>query len=228
MSNKMIQTLKELIYKRYNISFSKSGDDIQLFKLINSIKPGVYVDIGCWHPIKASNSYFFHLRKWKGLCIDANPDLKPLYKKYRSGDIFLNYGIGTSEEPMVFNFLNEGFSSMNTFNMEFLKSENLEIQIKSSLKIPVLSLSEILETHLDLNDRLDFFDVDVEGSDLDVLKSNNWDKFRPKIIMVETNKSLNNDVNSELADYLTRVGYKLIGKSIINGNLGNLLFQNNS
>ena len=61
----MIEKLKRLIRKRYNISFSKSGDDIQLKKLINNDTPGVYVDIGCWHPIKASNTYFFILEKGK-------------------------------------------------------------------------------------------------------------------------------------------------------------------
>lgn len=55
----MKNKIRELIFKRYNISFSNSGNDIQLFKLINSTSPGVYVDIGCWHPIKASNTYFF-------------------------------------------------------------------------------------------------------------------------------------------------------------------------
>lgn len=36
------QKIREFIYKRYNISFSKSGDDIQIRKLIKQTSPGVY------------------------------------------------------------------------------------------------------------------------------------------------------------------------------------------
>ena len=49
----MIYKIKQFIRGRYNISFSKSGDDIQLMKLINQTHPGAYVDVGCWDPIKA-------------------------------------------------------------------------------------------------------------------------------------------------------------------------------
>jgi hypothetical protein len=72
--NKIKEILKRKIYTRYNISFSQGGgDDIQLKKLLKVQKPGVYVAIGSWHPVKASNSYFFYLRGWKGICIDPNP-----------------------------------------------------------------------------------------------------------------------------------------------------------
>ena len=70
----MLATVKEYIrrkiYQRYNISFSKSGEDMQLKQLLKVNRKGVYVDIGCWDPVKASNSYYFHLRGWKGICID--------------------------------------------------------------------------------------------------------------------------------------------------------------
>ena len=47
-----------------------------------------------------------------------------------------------------------------------------------------MPLSKILDTHLK-NNEIDFLDIDVEGMDLDVLKSNNWLKYRPKLILVE-------------------------------------------
>ena len=134
----ILDTLKRIIRQRYNISFSKSGDDIQLMKLINNYTPGVYVDIGCWHPIKASNTYYFHLRKWKGICIDPNPELKSLYSKYRSSDLFLNVGIGKSDTHLSYYMLEE--SSMNTFSFDFIKKHNLESKIIKIIEIPLFSL----------------------------------------------------------------------------------------
>jgi FkbM family methyltransferase len=221
----ILDILKRIIRKRYNISFSKSGDDIQLMKLINKDTPGTYVDIGCWHPIKASNTYFFHLRKWKGICIDPNPELKALYEKFRPADNFVNAGIGNPNTTLDYYILEE--SSMNTFSYEFIKKYNLESKVLKTIKIPMYSLKEILDQNLNENDRLDFFDVDAEGYDLEILKTNDWTKYRPKIIVVESDDTLQNDIVSEIVSYLETQNYRLLGKSIINGNLGNLFLISN-
>jgi hypothetical protein len=90
------------------------------------------------------------------------------------------------------------------------------------------SLKEILDSNLEENDRLDFFDIDVEGFDLEVLKSNDWNRYRPKVIIIESDFSIKIDIYSEVVTYLELQNYRLIGKSIINGDLGNLfLIENN-
>ncbi|NRS89398.1 FkbM family methyltransferase [Flavobacterium sp. 7E] len=220
----ILDKLKRIIRQRYNISFSKSGDDIQLMKLINNYTPGVYVDIGCWHPIKASNTYYFHLRKWKGICIDPNPELKLIYSKYRSSDLFLNVGIGKSDTCLNYYMMEE--SSMNTFSLDFIKKHNLESKIIKKIEIPLFSLKEILDKNLNPDDRLDFFDVDAEGFDLEILKTNDWSKYRPKIILIESDTNIREDMSSEIVAYLESKNYRLTGKSIINGDLGNLILIN--
>lgn len=219
--------IRRKIYKRYNISFSKSGDDIQLMKLINQSTPGTYVDIGCWHPVKASNTYFFSLRNWKGICIDPNPELENLYKKFRPNDVFINCAVGKTEANLNYYMLSENNSSMNTLNLDFLKKHDLEGDIKNTIGIPTFSLKDILDKNVSVNERLDFFDVDVEGFDLQVLQSNDWDKYRPKIVITETDISIKEDMISEITAYLESVNYRLIGKTVISGNLGNLLFLDN-
>jgi len=220
----MKRKIKEFIYKRYNISFSKSGDDIQLMKLINQSTPGTYVDIGCWHPVKASNTYFFYLRGWKGICIDPNPELKILYDKIRPKDVFVTCALGNNAGNLNYYMLNDNFSSMNTLNYDFLKSKKMEKEIKKTIKIPTRSLKMVLDDKVSINDRLDFFDIDAEGYDLEVLKSNDWSKYRAKIIVIETDIPLQGDVVSETTQYLEHVDYRLIGKSIISGDLGNLFY----
>lgn len=221
----MKNRIKEFIYNRYNISFSKSGDDIQLMKLINNSTPGAYVDIGCWHPVKASNSYYFYVRDWKGICIDPNPELKILYNKFRPKDNFINAGIGESGTSLEYFMLEE--SSMNTFSKDFLKKHQLESEIIKKIDVPLYSLKEILDVNLDKKDRLDFFDIDVEGFDLEVLKTNDWVKYRPKVIIIETDISIREDINSKIVKYLELQNYRLVGKSIINGDLGNLFLISN-
>ena len=76
-------------------------------------------------------------------------------------------------------------------------------------------------------DRLDFFDVDVEGYDLEVLKTNDWERFRPRFLVVESDLPLKEDLVSEMHDYLVSVGYTLIGKVVTKGNLGNTFYIDN-
>ena len=221
-SVEMINALREYIFRRFNVSFSKAGDDIQLMKLINQHTPGTYVDVGCWHPKKASNTYHFYVRNWRGICIDPNPELAPLYQKFRPKDTFINCGIGQSDESLDYFMLDDNASSMNTFDFEFIKKHQLEGRIKKTLQIPLYPLSDVLEKNLRPGERLDFFDIDVEGLDLSVLKTNDWNRFRPKVVVVETNFSIDQDITSEVVTYLASNDYDLVGKSIINGNLGNL------
>ena len=221
----MIYKIKQFIRGRYNISFSKSGDDIQLMKLINQTQPGAYVDIGCWDPIKASNTYYFYLRNWKGICIDPNPELKNLYKQFRPKDIFINSGIGSSNTYLDYYMFEE--SSMNSFSSDFVLKHKDTLKIINKVNMPLYTLEEVLERNDISKWRLDFFDIDAEGFDLDVLKTNNWNKFRPKIIVIESDLSIEEDTHSEITIYLQEHDYRLLGKSIISNNLGNLFFITN-
>lgn len=228
MSNvkkKVKDFLNDLLGAKLNISFARSGDDVQLMKLINNSKPGVYVDIGSWHPKIASNTYYFYLRNWKGICVDPNPKLKEEYNSLRPKDIFINAGVGTATGNLEYYMFSE--SSMNTFSLDFIQKNKLESKIVNTLKVPVLSLKEILDKQISPSDRLDFFDIDVEGFDLDVLKSNDWELYKPKIIVIESDLSIEMDIESDIVTYLKSVNYRLLGKSIIKGNLGNLFLIKN-
>jgi hypothetical protein len=123
--------------------------------------------------------------------------------------------------------LNDNYSAMNTLNYDFIQRHNLEKEIKHIIDVPTYNLKNILDENISEGDRLDFFDIDVEGFDLEVLKSNDWGKYRPKIILVESNLSIQNDINSEIVHYLETVDYRLVAKSVINGDLGNLFLMDN-
>ena len=66
------------------ISYSQTGEDQILSFLLREEQNGFYLDIGCNHPIKLSNSYNFYLRGWKGICVDANSELIKKFKVVKS------------------------------------------------------------------------------------------------------------------------------------------------
>ncbi|NVK52991.1 MAG: FkbM family methyltransferase [Flavobacteriaceae bacterium] len=224
MIHSLKSRLRTWINSRYRVSFSKSGEDIQLFKLLNKFE-GKYLDIGCFEPITFSNTYFFYLKGWNGYVVDPNPKVNGMFSKIRPKDTFIQRGVSSESGKMTYYMLQRNLSSMNTFNYDFLVSNNLTDFIESQIEVPICTLEELVDDY-NLYNHIDFLDVDVEGLDFEVLKSNNWDKFRPSLIMVETDLSLEEDLKSPIYQLLKEKDYKILAKLVqSNTGSGNLLFS---
>jgi hypothetical protein len=53
----------------------------------------------------------------------------------------------------------------------------------SASTLPMLTLATLLENHQ--VQKIDFLKIDVEGAEADVIAGNDWERFRPKIVVVE-------------------------------------------
>lgn len=194
------------------LSFSQEGEDIVLKRLFRNKQDGFYVDIGAHHPFRLSNTYLFYKNGWRGINIDPLPESEELFKKYRSEDINLCIGISSTETELKYYMFNE--PALNTFNEKEAQrkdgSEN-KFFIEKVISVQTKRLETILDNYLPKNKRIDFLTIDVEGHDIEVLKSNNWEKYSPKIILVEELRSNISDIikRSEINHYLNEIGYKL-------------------
>ena len=109
----------------------------------------------------------------------------------------------------------------NSFEKEFnqIMSEKKEIPVK------VLPLHNILNQYANKFDHIDILNIDVEGFDLEVVKSNDWSKFRPSVIVIELNcKSIHDIKDNETAKYLCNLGYDIIAKNVILPNVASVFF----
>ena len=52
---------------------SQFGEDKKIIKLFNKNEKGLYLDVGCFHPIRQNNTYLLYKLGWKGINIDLNP-----------------------------------------------------------------------------------------------------------------------------------------------------------
>ena len=85
-----------------------------------------------------------------------------------------------------------------------------------------MPLAQILDSYLPKGQEIDFLSVDVEGRDLDVLKSNDWSRYIPLCILVEIHSgpdqkegfSFNEVLTSEIAQYLQPKGYSVFAKTM--------------
>jgi hypothetical protein len=84
----------------------------------------------------------------------------------------------------------------------------LEVPLKTK------TLKSILDQYLLKNQTIDFMTIDVEGLDFEVLSSNDWNKYRPTILLIEyLDFESNNFINSKLYQYMLGLNYSFYAKT---------------
>lgn len=197
-------------------SFSQEGEDRILTRLFHGQDRGFYVDVGAHHPLRFSNTYLFYLQGWHGINIDANPGSMRAFKARRPRDINLELGVGPESQTKTFYQFSD--PALNSFDPDLSRSRDLAespFRIVGTSELMIKPLAEILKEFLPAGAEIDFLTVDVEGLDLAVLKSNDWEKFRPRYILAEAlGADLGSIPNSELGIYLKLHGYSAIAKTV--------------
>ena len=202
----------------YHKSYSQFGEDLVLRHFVlkdNKNYQGFFIDIGAYHPTKYSNTYYFYQRGWRGLNIDAKPGSMMRFNKKRPKDTNLEIGVALKSDKKEFYIFKE--PAFNTFSLEMAnkwQAQGQELLRKELVTID--SLSNILDEYLPDNKKIDFMSIDVEGFDLEVLKSNNWQKYRPRYILVELHdEKIENILESEIYLFLKNNNYSLASWSVI-------------
>jgi FkbM family methyltransferase len=211
---------REISYFRGEKSYSQEGEDRVLASLLFRVNKkrrgevGFYVDIGAHHPFRFSNTYLFYKSGWSGINVDAMPNSMRLFKIFRRRDINIECGIGTKQENLNFYVFNE--SAINTFDTKLADERNAgDWYIKRVQKVPVVPLSLLLENSLPRGRNIDFMSVDVEGMDLEVLQSNDWSRFRPRIILVEIYETVcENIFHNTTFNFLRKNEYLFCSKTV--------------
>ena len=116
--------------------------------------------------------------------MDALPGTKKLFERMRSRDITLECGVGAHKGMLKYFAFNE--PALNTFSAEEAKKKSVPpYHIVETLKIPVVTLKQVLDENLPSATSIIFMTIDVEGFDHEVISSNDWRLYRPCVILIE-------------------------------------------
>ncbi len=194
--------------------WSQYGEDWVLSWFFLHKPNGFYVDVGAYDPKNISNTYLFYERGWRGINIEPNLDLLQNFHKLRPNDI--NLGVGVFNVPGELTFYKFKQASLNTFD-PIVGEDRIEKLDSFIEKVPVQvkRLDTILDEYANGRE-IDFLNIDVEGFDMEVLQSNNWDKYKPLIICVE-DYIIDIDryiEESEKHKFLKKLGYNLVSKVV--------------
>lgn len=164
-------------------SYSQKGEDLLIDRYFHSKADGFYVDIGASHPQDASNTKVFYDRGWHGINIEPNPDRIALFSRERTRDTNLNIGVGSkTQRALFYEFEPATFSTFSRSEAAMLREAGYPV--KRTVEIEVRRLSEILDDCA--VPAIDFMSVDTEGLEMEVLQSNDWRKYRPTLLCIET------------------------------------------
>lgn len=169
-------------------------------------EPGFFVDLGSSHPINNNNTYFLErmpsVGVWKGICIDADARVQPLYEQMRPGTIF-ELAIATDKAGVVTYYLSP---------MQEASGMNDTLGDGTPVQAEATTLTDILKKHK--VKEVDALFVDVEGHEAEALKGFDFKKWKPRIVVIEHTAFGNR--SEEAKELLEAKGYTLAHETTFN------------
>jgi len=223
-----ILSLLKKKFKSNKKSYSFGSVDLLINYYFKNKQKGVYLDVGCQHPISNNNTYLLYKKGWSGINIDLDFKSIQLFNLARSSDVNINATVSSGEFTKELFFYHDK-SPINTIEKKIADYQSAKVtEVRS---VETKTLNDILTDNL-IN-KVDYLNIDVEGHEIDVLNGFDINKFSPDIVSVEfldlamkklefKNNNLKNVLNSSIYEYMTKNGYGLI-----NWNHADLIFINN-
>ncbi|MFN3956052.1 MAG: FkbM family methyltransferase [Tepidimonas ignava] len=165
------------------ISYAQNFEDIMLWRALKHVENGFYIDVGAAWPDTHSITKAFYEKGWRGINIEPNPQLYHELCKKRPRDTNLNCAIGLCEGRCVINLV--GDTGLSTLDGGIAKKYEASEWPVVQREVDVKTLAGVWQKHVPAGQAVHFLKIDVEGLEEAVLRSNDWQKHRPWIVVVE-------------------------------------------
>ena len=215
-----MKILKEFYYNKYSKkSFSISNVDLIIERIFSNLNHGIYLDIGCNHPIKYNNTYLLFKKGWKGINVDLDSESIKQFNLMRKNDHNVNVLVTSKDNEEKDLYFYHTRSAINTISKDLVeKRENKPKKIK---KLKGMSINTIINNSPFQNEKINLLSIDIENYEFEALKEFNFDKYNVDVIVSEVtdidsfklelyNNSLKKITDSKIYELLTRNNYKLI------------------
>ena len=204
----LIKFLKFIYWFFFKSSnFSQNDEEVVLSEIFSNVNNGFYIDVGCHHPRRFSNTARLYKNGWNGINIDASAKNLKLFKVFRKRDININALISEKSENLKFYYFNESALNGILSQSKVNSLKDVGYKVINEEFITTQRLNDILVTCKVADKTIDLLDIDVEGYDFQVLKSIDLNLFYVKVILIETGENEN-----AIIKYLSNYNYNIYKK----------------
>ena len=187
--------------------YGQELQDMYAYLWFKGKRDGFFIDIGAYDGITISNTYSLEKIGWKGICIEPVPDIYEKLRNNRKCEC-VNAALSNRRGGGHNKFIQtkggrSGFTqNMNHKMLSAAKNEGIiaEIDIKT------LTFDTLMEKYD--SKYIDFMSIDVEGSEIEILKTINFDKYKFGLITIENNQSGKDE--EQLIPFMKSKGYKTL------------------
>tara|TARA_B100000780_G_C21020209_1_gene408871 strand:+ start:296 stop:928 length:633 start_codon:yes stop_codon:yes gene_type:complete len=192
------------------------GEDIFIQNYFKDKPNGFYVDVGCYHPLDGNNTQILYKKGWNGINLDINFYSIELFNFLRKRDVNIHTGISQKKDNLTMYYRKE-INMLNTLDEKIAKIHFINGYKKRSIQVNTLNF--FISKHFNKLKKIDFLNIDVEGAELNVLKSLNFKHHKPQLVCIEIhNAKKMYDTNyrylksNKIYNYLISKDYKVVWK----------------
>lgn len=164
--------------------YSTGREELIIRDFFQDRRGGFFLDVGCAHPIKASNTFYLekHLG-WSGMAVDALPELALKWRRNRPASKFFNYLV-TDHLDTTEAFYRAESRVKDISSVEKPAAGPGGKPVRSEeIRVPTITLTKLLERNG--VSRIDFLSMDIEGHEPLALAGFDVERFRPQLACVE-------------------------------------------
>lgn len=165
------------------VSYAQNGEDVILWRALGNVRDGRYVDVGAADPEVDSVTKAFVDRGWRGIDVEPVPQYAERLREARPLNEVVQAAI-TDEavgELVLHVFEGTGLSTVDDKVAKGVSWTSAE-----EVVVPARSLDDVCASSGLLAGELHFLKIDVEGSEVSVLRSFSLDKWRPWVVVMES------------------------------------------
>jgi FkbM family methyltransferase len=186
------------------------NQDLCAYLYFNGKKEGFYIDIGANDGKSISNTVIFENLGWKGICVEPLPEVFAQLRQNRRCDC-VNVAIANvSGDSLEFVKATgvEMLSGLNAQMTEVHKKKITNARGKlEKINVKTLTFADLMSDYPNVS-FIDFMSIDVEGAELSILKTIDFQKFHFGLITVENNEETEGD-GERLKKYMDEQGYRV-------------------
>ena len=165
------------------VSYAQNREDVVLWRALQHVTPGRYVDVGAADPVQDSVTLALYERGWRGINIEPVPQYADALRSARPGDVVVECGIGSAPGSATLAVF-EG-TGLSTFDARAADRARTRGYAVREATVPVRTLDDVLSEHLDGDSPIHVLKVDVEGFELDVLQGAKLERWQPWVLVIE-------------------------------------------